>query len=128
MIWTKLQINSYLKDKDESSLFKIDQYFETRTMSQNRLYHQYIEDLVWCFEEKGIFITHDDLHEWLRDKLIKWSYEINPVTWKRLVKRKSTTELNKKEFSQYLKDIENYLWQTFEITQPLPTDILYNLK
>ena len=127
MIWNKKQIISYIQTKDEESLFKIDQYFETRTLSQNRLYHSYLEDLVWCFEEKWIFITHDDLHEGLRNKLIKGTYEINPVTWKRIVKRKSTTELNKKEFSIYLKDIENYLRQTFEITCPLATDLLYNL-
>lgn len=128
MIWTKKQIISYLQSKDEESLFKIDQYLENRTQSQNRLYHAYIEDLVWCFEEKWIFITHDDLHEWLRDKLIKGNYEINPVTGKRLVKRKSTTQLNKKEFSKYIKDIEMYLLQTFEISCPLRTDLIYNLE
>lgn len=126
MIWTKKQIISYLQSKDDESLFKCDQYLETRTMAQNRLYHQWIEDLVWCFADKWIFITHDDLHEWLRDKLIKGNYEINAVTGKRVIKRKTTTQLNKKEFSQYLKDIEKYLWQTFEITYPLPTDLLYN--
>jgi hypothetical protein len=61
----------------------------------------------------------------LRDKLIKWVYKTCKITWKRRVKRKSTSELNKKEFSQYLKDIENYLWQNYEISHPLPTDLYY---
>lgn len=108
--------------------YELKEKSETRSQAQNRLYHKWITDLVSVFDNKGIFITHDDLHEWLRDKLIKWTYEINPITKRRLVVRKSTAELKKEEFSQYLKDVENYLWQTFEVSHPLPTDIWYNFN
>lgn len=126
MIGTKQQILLYLKDKGEEEIFEIKEFKENRTQRQNRLYWKWINDLVWCFDEKWIFTTSEDLHEWLKVKLIKWKYVLNSFTNKRELKRKSTTDLNKKEFSQYIKDIEKYLWQTFEITHPLPTDEWYN--
>ena len=78
------------------------------------------------FDDKWVFITPEDLHEWMRDKLIKGTYEINQITWRRLVRRKSTSKLKRKEFSVYLQDIEKYLWQTYEVSHPLPTDLQYN--
>jgi len=100
---------------------------QTRTLSQNRLYWWFISDLTKCFDDMGVFITSEDLHEWLSQKLLKGSYNKNSITGMRTIKRKSTTKLSKKEFSKYIEDIEKYLIQTYNISCPLRTDnLLYN--
>ena len=126
MILNKKEIIDFIKDKWETELFEVKQIKETRSSKQNALYFKYLTDLVWEFDKKWIFITVDDLHEGLREKLIKWKYHKNLFTWKRKLHRKSTTELNKSDFSNYIKDVEKYLWQNFEISHMLPTDFWYN--
>jgi len=128
MIWPKIWLIDTFNKIDDNQIIKLTEIRENRSQQQNRLMWQWLGDLQKCFNEKGIFITCSDLHEGLRDKLIKWTYHKNIITWRRVVKRKSTSELNKKEFSEYLKDIEKYLWQTYEISYPMPTDVFYNKK
>jgi len=128
MIGSKAQILEWLKTISDDKIIKSEVINETRSWQQNRLYHKWLTDIVWEFEKKWIFITSEDLHEGLRDKLIKWKYQRNLFTWKRKLHRKSTTELSKKDFWSYIKDIEKYLWQTYEISHPLPTDLWYNKK
>ena len=123
MIWTKQQIFEFLSKQDENSKFEIKQFKENRTLRQNRLYHQRLWFIVKAFDNKWIFITSEDLHEWLRDKLIKGKYQRNVFTGKRKLHRKSTTELNKKDFSEYLSNIDKYLWQNFEISVLKPTEL-----
>lgn len=94
----------------------------TRSLNQNRLYHWYLADIKQGFDDKWIFITTDDLHEWLKQKLLWNKYKINPLTKKRTVLQKSTAKLSTKEFSEYIKDIEKYLIQEFEIYVRLRTD------
>jgi len=96
---------------------------QTRSLNQNALYHKYIADIKKAFDDKGIFITTDDLHEGLKQKLLPNKYKKNPLTLKRTVIQKSTAKLNKKEFSEYIKDIEKYLIQEFDIYVMLATDI-----
>ena len=97
--------------------YEIIEIKENRSLAQNNLYFWYLNNIKKAFDDIGVY-------EGLRDKLIPWKYKKNCITWKRLVKRKSTTKLTKKEFSNYIKDIEKYLYQTYEITAPLPTDNL----
>ena len=109
-------------------IYEYKELWNNRTTKQNALYFQYLSDIVKCFAEKWIFITHEELHEGLRDKLIKWTYEINKITKRRITKRKSTTKLSKKEFNKYIEDIERYLRQEHEISYMLATDIWYIKK
>lgn len=126
MINTKEKLQNEWDKISPTQIIKLEEIKETRSWAQNRLYHKWITDLCNVFDDRWIFITHDDLHDWLRDKLIKWTYKTCKITWKRRVERKSSSKLKRKEFSQYLKDIENYLRQTYEISHPLPTDLEYN--
>lgn len=128
MVDTKENLQNEWNKILPTQVIKLEEIKETRSEAQNRLYHKWIWDLTWVFADKWIFITPDDLHEWLRDKLIQWWYKKSPLTWRRITKQKTTTNLNKKEFSKYLEDCEKYLWQTFEVSHPLPTDIAYNQK
>ena len=123
MIWSSKQIIDEIQWKDW--IFKCEEIKETRSQNQNRMYWKWLNNLVKCFDDKGIFITSEDLHDWLRDKLIEWKHKKNTFTWELKIVRKTTTQLNKKEFSKYIQDIEKYLWQTFEVAYPLPTDISY---
>jgi len=128
MINTKHSLLNYWNKIEENQIVELKEIKETRSQAQNRLYHKWLSDLRGenGLEWKGIFITADDLHTGLRDKLIKWTYETNPLTWRRITKRKSTKKLTKREFSEYLKDIEKYLWQQFRVSHPMPTDLWYN--
>ena len=126
MIWNKQQLIKFLSTQDESLIFELKEFKATRTNLQNNLYWSYITDIKQAFEDKGVFITIDDLHEGFKVKFIKWSYKNNSITGQRITQRKSTTELNKKEFSRFIKDIELYLIQTYDISVPLRTDIWYN--
>ena len=125
MIDTKQSCIKWLESKPDW-IYKVQEHKETRSQAQNRLYWMWLHDLVKCFDEKGIFITTDDLHEWLREKLIEAYPHKNTFTWELKMKRKSTTQLTKKEFNEYIDKVEKYLWQVFEIAHPLPTDIFYN--
>jgi hypothetical protein len=92
-------------------------------MWQHRLYRWRIRSIVKRFTEKWIFISENDLHEWFKEKFIKTTYRKNKLTWKRYKQEKTTTTLNKKEFSEYLTSIDKYLWQTFEIVVLKPTEL-----
>ena len=119
-----------IKEWDEiwiDEIVRLEVMKETRSQAQNRLYWDWLWDLTKCFLDKGIFITSEILHVWMSTKLIKWTYSKNPITWQRTLTRKSTKKLNKKEFSEYLKNIEYYLQQTYDISFPMATDPSYNL-
>lgn len=127
MVWNKKQVLEELKNHEDTTIFSLKAIKETRSQMQNRLYWKWLWDIVWVFEERWEIFPVEHLHEFLRDTLIKWKYKRNVFTGKRKLHRKSTTELNKKEFSKYIQDVERYLWQQFEVSHPLPTDIDYNL-
>jgi len=126
MIFNKQQILSFLKDKDDSILFEIKEFVWNRTNKQNALYWKYLEDLTKELAKNNIQTNKDRLHIWLSNYLLAGSYRICEITWKRLVERKSTTELSKIEFSQYIKDIEKFMWEQYQTTCPLATDYFYN--
>ena len=117
-------INWQIQDKEWLKDWYYRRLWDIRTNKQNRLYFSYLKDLVKCFDEKWIFITKQDLHEWLKNKLIQWIEDINILTWEKIIIRKTTTELTRKEFIQYIKDIEKYCFESFEIVCSLKTDML----
>jgi hypothetical protein len=63
-------------------------------------------------------MTKDDIHKHLKDKLLSFE-EYDPLEKKNVVRVKSTTDLNKKEFIQFLNDIEKYMWSYHEYVIPL---------
>ena len=127
MIWNKKQALEYLDNIPDDIIIEIKEFRQSRSLNQNRMYWQWITDLCWCFEDKWVFITPEELHEWLKAKLIPGNYKRNPLGV-RVHEQKTTTKLNTKEFSKYIKDVEKYLWREFEIMYPLPTDFFYENK
>lgn len=123
MIWNNLNCINFLYKQRGDVLFECKEVKMTRTKAQNNFLWAYYENIKKALIEKeGLFHTEQEIHEWLKDKLLKWTYVKNPLTWKRIVRRKSTTKLSKKEFTQYIKDIEMYLYREYELSVMLPTD------
>lgn len=120
MIWNKKNIIDFL---EEWKKYKCDEFVENRSQAQNRLYHGRLSDISRSLlREKWACIWVTDLHEWLKEKFISTRYKFNKLTKKRYKQEKTTTTLNKKQFSQYLKDIDWYLWQMFELIVPKATE------
>ena len=125
--WKQKQALEYIQSLDENTLLQVKELRETRSQAQNRLYWQRLWLIREWFAEKWILIHQNDLHEWFKEKFIKTTYRVNKLTKKRYKQEKTTTNLDKKEFSQYLKDIDSYLYQMFEMIVLKPTELIdYN--
>lgn len=88
---------SYLKENDGKE-FRIEPLIRTRSLSQNNLYWMYLEII-----ERETGNNANDLHEYFRRTLLA------PITLKVMNKEikipKSTTDLKKNEFSDYMEKI-----------------------
>lgn len=115
MIWKKQQVLDYLNKEQWDKRYKCDVYSPTRTVAQNDLMWGRLGDISKWFIDKWIFISQNELHEEFKRKFIKPKYKKSKLTWKRYRLEKTTTNLSKIEFSQYLKDIDWYLYQTYEL-------------
>lgn len=123
MIGNKYEVEQFL---EEDTIYNCKEIKESRSQAQNRLYHQWVGNLAKVFKDQWTFITPNDLHECLRDTLLEGQEKINILTWEVRQVKKSTVKLTKKEFTQYIKDIEHYLWQARGVSHPLPTDMGYS--
>lgn len=87
----------HLKENDGKE-FKIESLVRTRSLSQNNLYWMYLEII-----ERETGNNANDLHEYFRRTLLspKWL----KVMGKEIKVPKSTTELKKNEFSEYMEKI-----------------------
>lgn len=102
--------------------YKVVELSEWRSNLQNSLYWWwYIPHIIEVFWERGIYIKSDELHENLKELLLQ-KRKLNKLTWTYKKYIKSTSDMTKKEFIQYLKDVENYMFQEHDITIP-PHDI-----
>ncbi len=126
MIWNKQQIIDSLTFSNHEWLYTLKEVKATRTNQQNALYHAYLADISSWFAEQGIIISANDLHEGFKQKFIQTETKINKITCEPVAITKSTTKMNKKEFSKYIEDIWFYLNQTYELNVSLRTDITYN--
>ena len=71
MIWNKFKLIDALRfQEDTEKLFELKEVKQTRSILQNRLYFGYLDNIKKAFEEIWIFITVDDLHDWLKTKLL----------------------------------------------------------
>lgn len=86
-----------LKD-NEGKLFRIEKEITTRTMSQNRLYWLYLGVI-----ERETGNVANDMHEYFRRVFLKPKFI--KTMGKEIKVPRSTTELNKTEFSDYMERI-----------------------
>lgn len=84
--------------ENEGKQYRIELDVDTRSMSQNKLYWLYLEVI-----EKETGNSANDLHEYFRRVLL--TAKILKVMSKEIKVPKSTTELNKVEFGDYMDKI-----------------------
>lgn len=82
-------------------VLQIDERKPTRSEQQNRFYHLYINMIS---RESGH--THDELHSMFKGKFL--TREIKEVLGEKVRITKSTTDLTKSEFSEYILEIQNF--------------------
>lgn len=123
MIDTRDNCLAYIKALPEDSIIEVREIKDNRSKKQNRLYFGYLADIRDYLKDSWMMMTNMALHESFKDTFIEWVHSISILTWKPICERKSTTELNKWEFSQYIKDIQNYLRDSYNIDIPLRTEI-----
>ena len=88
--------------ENEGKDFRIEHLISTRSMSQNALYHLFLD--VICKETGN---DHNNLHEYLKRELLPPKF-IKVIIDKKEIERKipaSTTELKKGEFCDYMDKI-----------------------
>lgn len=95
--FNEARLRQYLKER-EGKKFRIEEEKSTRTLSQNALYWKYLDII-----EMETGNNANDLHELFRRTLLK--PKIIKVLGREIVIPRSTTELKKHEFSDYLDKI-----------------------
>ena len=102
--------------------YKAVRLSEWRSNLQNNLYWWwYIPSIKNWFWEKWFFITENEIHESLKEILLQ-EKKLNKITWTYRKYLKSTANMNKKEYTQFLKDVEYYMLEKHDITIP-PHDL-----
>jgi len=98
--------------------YKTSSIEKWRTKLQNDLYWGwYIPHIKREFDEKWNFITEEEVHDWLKEKLLSYRKK-NKLTWTYKKMVWSTKKLKRKGFMKFLKDIEYYMFRDFEIVIP----------
>jgi hypothetical protein len=113
---------SFIQSMNIESYVQVDvkDYKKNRTIDQNALYHMWVE--IFC-ELTGY--THDEQHEVFKAMFL-------PVIEKTvrgiaLRELSSTTKLNTKEFSAYMREIEA-LAVEYGLVLPYPEELMYTME
>lgn len=107
MSWNSVYNHERFKQclqENEGKDFRIEPLISTRSMSQNSLYHLFLD--VICKETGN---DHNNLHEYLKRELLPPKF-IKVMIGKKEIERKipaSTTELKRGEFCDYLDKISS---------------------
>lgn len=97
--YNQARFRQYLKE-NEGKTFRIEQEVSTRTLSQNKLYWKFLGII-----EMETGNNADDLHELFRRTMLR--PKIIKVLGREITIPRSTTELKKLEFSDYLDKISS---------------------
>lgn len=97
----------------------IKRYREKRTDRQNRFYHPcFVAPFAEFLREQGENISNDDAHEMLKIKFLSVTVEDDKAGT--LTYTRSTTDLDKAEFNDYLDRVAKWLNDMFGIEVPEP--------
>lgn len=98
---------------------RVDEYSK-RSLPQNAYYWSTVVPLVYkALRDAGFDAVrnHDDAHEVMKHLFLKVSEQRGEVLIERV---KSTTELTKMEFSEYIEHITLWAWDYLQVTIPAP--------
>ncbi len=96
-LYNQARFQQYLKES-EGKVFRIEQEKNTRTLSQNALYWKFL-NIIEMETGQG----SDDMHEYFRRKLLPPKFI--KVNGEEIKIPRSTTELKKHEFGEYMEKI-----------------------
>lgn len=116
-------IRSTLMSGKGSIRIEIMEHRPRRSDRQNRMYWPCIVEPFSDFLcEQGQFTTPEEAHELIKAKFLKKT-KVNPVTGEQFEFAGSTTELNTREFSEFVEHSAFWLHDMFGIKTPSPDDI-----
>lgn len=99
----------------------VSKLYDKRSNQQNKYYWGVIIDLFrkgWE-ESQGEKISMEQAHEILKHEC-NYSEIVNPTTGAVIRTGNTTTELNTKDYEEYLTRCRNFIWEWFNIIVPLP--------
>lgn len=101
--------------------FTIEKIKNKRSNQQNRYYHGVIIPIVKnCLKEAGYLMTNEDVHDLLKMKFLRETLFINEDTGDITERTKSTTELSKSDFMDYVAEIRQFTLEYFNTDIPDP--------
>jgi hypothetical protein len=124
--WKTNALRDYLNELPEGKYKIVVQKADKRSNDQNSYYWQILElyvypglyDLGWRQIK-----SKEDAHDFMREMFLK-TKEINNETGEERMRIKSTTELTKMQFSEYLQEIWQWAAEYLSITIPAPNEQL----
>ena len=116
-----LQAVSTFEGKD--CMFTIEPVKNKRSSQQNRYYHGVIIPIVKnCLKEAGYVMTNEDVHDLLKMKFLRETLFVNEDTGDITERTKSTTELSKSAFMDYVEEIRQFTLEYFNTDIPEPNE------
>lgn len=116
-----LQAVSTFEGKD--CMFTIEPVKNKRSSQQNRYYHGVIIPIVKnCLKEAGYVMTNEDVHDLLKMKFLRETLFVNEDTGDITERTKSTTELSKSAFMDYVAEIRQFTLEYFNTDIPEPNE------
>lgn len=100
----------------------VQEYKPKRSSPQNRYYFGVVVDLICrALNEGGVEVTREGTHELLKLRFLKEDHPIgNDGEFVTMVK--STTELNKEEFDEYLEHCKRFAAEYLNVVIPEPNE------
>ena len=104
---------------EDNMQVEIKPYIKKRSLDQNALYHMWVKTIA---EYTGY--TQSQMHEVFKARLLPIIYR--EVDGKKLTELTSTTTLNTKQFSDYMREIEAFAIEN-NIMLPYPEELIYSI-
>lgn len=113
-------------DEDHLCEVIVQNFNCTRSLAQNRLmWFWYKHIRIHVLQTRGEWYTEKSLHHYFSEMFMPWVTE--EVFGKVITRQKTSSELNVKEFSEYLTNLERYCYdnENIQLVLPRPED-MYN--
>jgi len=106
---------------EEEKFYDVKEVSETRTLQQNALIWAVVYPQVQkAFNELGIKYSIEVIHKAFKKICLPpLKRKRNPISWKYDKEEPTTTNLSKKEFTKYIRDIEEYAIEELNYTLDL---------
>jgi len=104
-------------------MFTIEPVKNKRSNQQNRYYHGVIIPIVKkCLKDAGYIMSNEDVHDLLKMKFLRETLFVNEDTGDITERTKSTTELSKSAFMDYVAEIRQFTLEYFNTDIPEPNE------